>query len=73
MYITKPQGAPCLFSSDNLPAKRCTHNLGYAVYDCDNVHVHHHATFSGNISFVCVAVHLSSYVVINDVVLKDCV
>ena len=23
MYITKPQGAPCLFSSDNLPAKRC--------------------------------------------------
>ena len=21
---TKPQGIPCLFSSDNLPAKRCT-------------------------------------------------
>ena len=22
---TKPQGIPCLFSSDNLPAKRCIH------------------------------------------------
>ena len=23
MYIVKPQAAPCLLASDNLPAKRC--------------------------------------------------
>ena len=43
MYITKPQGVPCLFSSDNLPAKRCTNTLAMSTCFPGNVHATEYA------------------------------